>query len=69
MGIRKAIKVFEGIDYTLRVYEEGFVLEVMRPDAKMCSDYESFEHWDSDKEDQEDYLNEMEKAGFFGAWQ
>jgi len=54
--IKKAIKVFEGVDYTLRVYEDGFVLEVMRPDAVQCNDFEAFEHWDSDKESQEDYL-------------
>jgi hypothetical protein len=51
----EAIKIFNGSDFRLVVYETGFTLEVDIPDTAQV---ETFKHW-------EDGLDDMEKAGFF----
>ena len=75
---REIERIFDGSDFKLIVYKHGFELQVMKPDAKMCCDYESYQHWEdydgiecSELEaleswkDEEDFIA-MEKAGFFG---
>ena len=55
--MKEAIKVFNGEDFRLVVYEDGFVMEVDVPDTARV---ETYEHWEDDG------LDDMAKAGFFG---
>jgi hypothetical protein len=56
--MKEAIKVFNGEDFRLVVYEDGFVMEVDVPDTARV---ETYEHWEDDDE-----IEAMAKAGFFG---
>ena len=64
------LKQFDGVDYTLRVYEDGFTLEVVNPNAAHCGDTETFEHWEEDEDEDNSVtpaeLHAMAMAGMFG---